>query len=222
MKKQCKKCNKYKPLQEFHKSKPYKFGVYTLCKSCVAQRHQEARGGITLPVLLQTEARFKKMLRPLHDGSGCIVWTGTTFTTGYGSFRVNGYPLGSHRVAWALANGVWPSPEMHVCHHCDNPACVNPEHLFIGRAAENMADMVKKGRQAKGERNPATKVTHSQVVRIRIDHAHYGVTITELATRYGITATAVNYIVTGKNWAHAPGPIKGRDYSNRGELEKTN
>lgn len=77
--------------------------------------------------------------------NGCLEWTGGKISTGYGCIRLNGHSALAHRVAWVLANGQIP-PGLFVCHHCDNPPCINVEHLFVGTNADNIADMVQKCR----------------------------------------------------------------------------
>lgn len=81
--------------------------------------------------------------------SGCWIWIATIQTQGYGMFciRENEYRLATH-VSWELEHGKpFPSP-LHALHRCDNPPCVNPDHIFIGTHQDNMADMLRKGRAA--------------------------------------------------------------------------
>lgn len=96
-------------------------------------------------VLIPAERRFWAKT----DRSGeCWLWTGAKNPAGYGSFSMNGTNDMAHRTSWTLTYG--PIPEgMFVCHHCDNPPCVRPDHLFLGTALDNMLDKVAKGR-AKG------------------------------------------------------------------------
>jgi hypothetical protein len=115
------------------------------------------------------------------------------------------------RVAWELANG--PIPDgLLVCHKCDNPACVNVEHLFLGTHKDNMEDMVRKGRWnvggkqrgSKGEKHGQAKLTDAQVMEIRRLYAFGGITCKELAVRYGIVQGIVSAIVNHKTWRHLP------------------
>ena len=107
----------------------------------------------------------------------------------------------SHRRAWVEANG--PIPDgMMVCHRCDNPACINPEHLFIGTALDNNRDREAKGRRnVKGERNPIAKLTESQVREIR-QRAAAGENQSQIGADYGVTNLTVNAIHRRRNWKH--------------------
>ncbi len=104
--------------------------------------------------LKTSEERFWEKVDKTGD---CWLWIGSKSNEGYGHLKfANKYML-AHRVSFELAGNVIPEHDsyhgMCVCHHCDNPPCVNPEHLFLGTVADNNADMVRKGR-ASGGRKP--------------------------------------------------------------------
>jgi hypothetical protein len=121
----------------------------------------------------------------------------------------------AHRYAYAIVYGPIPNGKM-VCHHCDTPSCVRIDHLFLTDAAGNSADMVSKGRQARGNkhgtkrypekiprgfRNGASKLTENAIRTIRVGFLG-GITRTKLAEAHGITYSNVCYILRGKTWKH--------------------
>ena len=114
-------------------------------------------------------------------------------------FQASGVRTVSHRWSYAIEHGEAPS-EAEVCHRCDNPACVNPAHLFLGSHAENMADMVKKGRQATGERVARSKLTAESVKEIRGLYATGDWTHRQLARRYGCDRSVIGRAIAGKIW----------------------
>lgn len=138
-------------------------------------------------------------MRPLQErfndkvqrGPGCWTWVGARTGGGYGNIRHQGRALPAHRVSYELHAGPVPAG-MCVCHRCDNPACVNPEHLFLGTHLDNMRDMYSKGRRkaASGERNGSSKLTDEQRSAIA---AAVG-PATRLAARFGVTPRCINQI----------------------------
>ena len=129
--------------------------------------------------------------------SECWPWTAAIINSRYGQFRLNGKNVSAHRLAYEL--NVGPIPEgVHVLHRCDNPRCVNHFHLFTGTNAENMADMVAKGRQALGESNARAKLDESSVLKIRADQRLHR----EIAADYDVSRRQISRIKCRVRWAH--------------------
>lgn len=134
----------------------------------------------------------------------CWVWTAFTDRFGYGRFtcrRPGRGPQGelAHRVSWYLAHGRQATP--CALHHCDNPRCVRPSHLFEGTVAENNRDMATKGRCSSGERHPRRKLTEHAVNDIRAGVAA-GKPMKDLAREYGVDPSLVSLVVARKVWRH--------------------
>lgn len=139
----------------------------------------------------------------------CWEWTGYRSPLGYGRFNLTGTkPVLAHRFAWELQHG--PIPDgLVVCHHCDNPRCVRPDHLFLGTQRDNLLDMGRKGRRrgtfssarTSGEANRAAKLTVEEVRRIR-DLAPMLPHI-EIAAMFNICKTHVSKIVRRRTWKTA-------------------
>lgn len=155
-------------------------------------------------------ALSKKLWQRVTKGPSCWEWTGMVQAGGYGrievtvSFKVRKHAL-AHRVAWELTYG--PIPEgMYVCHRCDNPRCVRPEHLFLGSAADNNHDMRDKGRAAAGPRHALAKLTYEQVAELR-RRLTDGEPTAEVAAAFGIRPATANNIARGKTWQRADSAV---------------
>ena len=130
----------------------------------------------------------------VHKADGCWVWTANRSQggTGYGQFWDDGRLRQSHRLAWEEANG--PIPEDgHILHTCDNKACVNPDHLFLGGRSANGKDMRDKGRLYNA------KLDWSDVVNIR-RMAAAGSTSPQLAKKFCVSDAHIRKVVGGREW----------------------
>lgn len=159
-------------------------------------------------MISDVRARF---MAKVATSDGCWLWTGAKGKRGYGDFRRHGRgSIGSraaHRVSWELHRGLIPDG-LWVLHKCDNPPCVNPEHLFLGTDADNVADMWMKGRGSPpplsiraGEAHHMAKLTEDDVIDIRTALA-LGGTQRATAEAYGVTQGAISFIARGITWAH--------------------
>lgn len=134
----------------------------------------------------------------LNEQTEC--WECTTAPDGeYGRIRLNGKQHLSHRISWEVHRGAIPDG-MFVCHRCDNPSCINPEHLFLGTHLANMADMSHKGRRRGitavfGERHGRAKITDADVRAIRSS----GTSAKALALEYGVSDRQIRHIRSGKS-----------------------
>lgn len=150
-----------------------------------------------------TPTRFWEEVAFLGVEQGdCWEWTGYKQTGGYGRIESNGKLELTHRISWRLTNGEIPNG-LSVLHNCDNPACVNPAHLFLGTNADNMADKVMKGRQSRvrGELCGTAKLTTKEVYAIR---ATKGASYRELAAQYGVCKSTIGHILRREHWSHLP------------------
>jgi hypothetical protein len=146
--------------------------------------------------------RFARFVDKDSSPHGCWLWTGATYKRGYGQimYQQRGHAIQAHRVSWEMTHGTIPNG-LHVLHNCpggDNPRCVNPAHLFLGTHADNVADMVRKGRSARGERQPNAKLTEQSVKEIRAAVGMHR----DVASKFNVSESLVRGVRSGKRWRH--------------------
>jgi hypothetical protein len=130
----------------------------------------------------------------------CWEWQASTINTGYGQFRISvGIMESSHQFAYQLAYGKIPDG-LFTCHHCDNPPCCNPSHLFLGTCQDNKDDSVRKGRQLRGEGIGVSKLTAREVLEIR--SLYPSLTGPKLAERYHVSDSLIYVIINRQCWKH--------------------
>lgn len=165
-----------------------------------------------------------------YPGIGkCWIWEGLLSPQGYGRFYVGRRSLPAHRVAYQISERTLSRNEF-ACHKCDNPACVRPDHIFIGTQKDNVDDMMKKGRQVsglkvkpecaargdrhgsrtqpervcRGERNPSSRLTEDQVREIRRRYSTGLIWQKTLALQFGVTTSNIKKIIARTAWKHIP------------------
>jgi len=131
----------------------------------------------------------------VNKTDGCWLWTGSTAGRGYGHIRIDHRYEGAHRVSFALAVGPVPT-DLFVCHHCDTPACVRPDHLFLGTASENAIDREKKQRHPYSKERFYPHITQADRASIRAARAA-GMRLRDVAVRYGVTPHFVATLTPG-------------------------
>lgn len=156
------------------------------------------------------KTRFMNKFIP-EPNSGCWLWIGSLSSKGYGVIRLGNKAAYAHRISWEVHNDKIPRKEgssmICVLHKCDNTACVNPSHLFLGTRADNNVDKSKKGRASRlqGEINSNSKLTNEQVLLIRKlgtlkGKAHW--TQKTIGKMFGISEHTVYLIKNLKSWKH--------------------
>lgn len=134
----------------------------------------------------------------VHKTDSCWLWKGDTSLSGYGRIWYKGRTVRAHRIAWMLNSGELPPTTALVLHKCDTPACVRPDHLFLGTTQDNIRDKVAKRRHAKGETHYNHKLTADDVRAIRASTESN----VALARKYGVHNDNIRYVRIRRSWAH--------------------
>ena len=154
---------------------------------------------------------WRRVANTRRDDNGCWNWQGANNGKGYGVLKVGDKMRLAHRIAYLLSKGEIPDGLL-VCHSCDNRACVNPAHLWLGTQSDNLRDGVAKGRPIgrqpgmapinQGSAHGMAKLTEADVLAIRAAHRDHGTSGAVLARRYNVTTGLVCGILRGERWKH--------------------
>ena len=146
--------------------------------------------------MLKDQQRIERLSEKVTE-SGCWIWNGAVTAAGYGLAKSNyrNKTASAHRIAYEAFIGEIPDG-MIIAHACDNPLCVNPNHLWLATHKENSQDMVGKQRSAKKERCGKSKLTEEQVKFIR----ESSLSTYKLGAMFGVTASNIGYVKNGKTW----------------------
>ena len=141
----------------------------------------------------------ERLIEKVEITDSCWVWKGAVNANGYGSMWNGEKAETASRLSYRLLVGEIGGNQF-VCHHCDNPMCVKPSHLFLGTHQENMSDRNLKGRSAKlaGALNPMAKLTEQQARDIKLSSKPAA----DLMAMYGVSETVISNIRKGKTWKH--------------------
>ena len=197
--KQCSHCNEFKQrnTEYFYRDRSKKDGLRHLCKVCdlatIKTRRKKSFKRRSI-----TEGQFWGQVNKTDE---CWIWRGKVGQGKYGLVVFNDKWTTAHRVAWILTFGDIPNGLL-VCHHCDNPPCVNPAHLFLGTNKDNAMDKVRKGRayRGRGEANTRAKLKYSDVLNIRLEYTAKKGTLAALGRKYGVSTSTIDDIVKGRTW----------------------
>jgi len=143
--------------------------------------------------------RFEKFVKKTKT---CWLWIGSKDPNGYGKMSYRNYPTNAHRMSWILNKGDIPDSKF-ILHKCDNPPCVNPDHLFVGTAKDNSTDMVRKGRHARfsnrGESCGSSKLRELDVSNIR-KMKTMGISVSNIIKHYNISKSQIKRIINFQSW----------------------
>lgn len=152
--------------------------------------------------ILKNDIDKLKFMKLVNTVNSCWIWTGRKDRDGYGTFNHNGHRIQAHRISYAIYNGKTPS-NLYVCHTCDNPTCVNPQHLFLATQQDNMDDMKHKNRSNIGSKSPTAKLIENDIYDIIIDiYNNKYLTVNDVSTKYNVEYQTIMLLLDGKTWTH--------------------
>lgn len=155
--------------------------------------------GFVNPAPKRLETIDDLQARAWRTESGCLEWQRGKDAFGYGMATFRGKRAGAHRIAWMLSRG--PIPDGYcVLHKCDNPACIDADHLFLGTHADNSADRARKGRAMRGSRHTEAKLSEDQARQVYLRCAVYGERAVDVAFDFGISPSQASRIKLKKHW----------------------
>lgn len=164
-------------------------------------------GSLLIMPFTQTKSAEERFFEKVRKTDSCWFWVGSKLPTGYGRFWDGERVINAH---WFLLN---PRPigKQVACHKCDNPSCVNPDHIFVGSYSDNAFDCVEKGRHARcsqpGEKNPNAKLTDDQMLIVKSCPQVFGAK-TKLARQFGVSVSVVGKAISSKGWRHLGEPTE--------------
>ncbi len=185
--------------------RPETIDVITTCGNeyCVRPDHlaEVPRGAARGPKVLDAPVRFWRLVH-VRSPEECWEWQGARNAKGYGDFhRGEGKHLMAHQFSWLTAHGRFSAFGGVIMHACDNPPCVNPQHLTIGTMSDNQQDMARKGRAARGERSGLARLTNEKVRTIR-QRLEAGMVHKAIAEEFGVSREQIGHIARGTAWKH--------------------
>lgn len=174
-----------------------------LLSTRIPPRQQRRISNFVLPDAAALRERLLAKCIP-EPNSGCWLWLGAVRDGGYGGIKINRRVVRAHRVALEVFTGTPVPDNLCVCHRCDVPACINPDHLFVGTASDNMRDMWSKGRGIlrpefkPGVKNGNARLTDDVVLAIRAAHG----TLRQISDRFGVPSSTIYNVRSRRHWRH--------------------